>query len=107
MEAAWTFIRYLSAIEQQKERALRGSYLPTLKHCYENHEILSRVPVITLGREAIRNVRSRPATPFYRDMSLAMAERFHASLAGTVSPEGAATTLKERLEDILDQAEAL
>jgi len=107
MDAAWTFIRYLSATEQQEERALRGGYLPTLKDCYENREILSRVPVITLGREAIRNVRSRPATPFYHDMSLAMAERFHASLAGTVSPEGAATTLKEGLEDILDQAEAL
>ena len=107
MEAAWTFIRYLSATEQQEERALRGGYLPTLKVCYENREILSRVPVITLGREAIRNVRSRPATPFYHGMSLAMAERFHASLAGAVSPEHAATTLKERLEDILDQAEAL
>jgi len=107
MEAAWTFIRYLSATEQQEERALRGGYLPTLKHCYENREILSRVPVITLGGEAIRNVRSRPATPFYQDMSLAMAERFHASLAGSVSPERAAETLRENLEDILDQAEAL
>jgi multiple sugar transport system substrate-binding protein len=107
MEAAWTFIRYLSATEQQEERALRGGYLPTLKHCYENREILSRVPVITLGREAIRNVRSRPATPFYQDMSLAMAERFHASLAGSVPPERAAATLEARLEDILEQAEAL
>jgi hypothetical protein len=80
---------------------------PTLKNCYENSEILSRVPVITLGREAIRNVRSRPATPFYQDMSLAMAERFHASLAGTTPPERAAATLKEKLQDILDQAEAL
>src|SRR5215218_3732127 len=104
MEAAWTFIRYLSAIEQQKERALRGGYLPTLKGCYEDREILSRVPVITSGREAIRNVRSRPATPFYHDMSLAMAERFHASLAGEVPPERAAITLQKKLEDVSKQA---
>ena len=107
MEAAWTFIRYLSATEQQEERALRSGYLPTLKDCYEDREILSRVPVITLGREAIRNVRSRPATPFYHDMSLVMAERFHASLAGAVPLERTAETLQEKLEDILDQAEAL
>jgi multiple sugar transport system substrate-binding protein len=105
LESAWTFIRYLSAPEQQKERAIQGGYLPTLKDSYEDHEILSRVPVITLGREAIENVRARPATPFYQDMSLAMAGRFHASLSGTVSPERAARTLRERLEEILDSAE--
>jgi multiple sugar transport system substrate-binding protein len=107
LEAAWTFIRYLNASEQQKERVLKGGYLPTLKDCYEDREILSEVPVITLGREAIRNVRSRPTTPFYQDMSLVMAERFHASLTGTVSPERAAATLQTELEDILERAEEL
>ena len=50
----------VSAPEQQKERALRGGYLPTREECYEDREILSEVPVITLGRDAIHNVRSRP-----------------------------------------------
>jgi ABC-type glycerol-3-phosphate transport system substrate-binding protein len=103
-EAAWAFIRYLSAPEQQKERALRGGYLPAREDCYADREILSDVPVIALGREAIRNVRSRPVTPLYRDMSLAMAERFHASLAGTVAPEGAAALLEDDLEGILSAA---
>src|SRR5919202_5803649 len=101
MQAAWAFIRYLSATEQQKERALRGGYLPTREDCYHDEEILDKVPVIALGKEAIQNVRSRPVTPFYHDMSLAMAQRFHASLAGTVAPERAATLLKQDLEGIL------
>ncbi|HSL00067.1 MAG TPA: ABC transporter substrate-binding protein [Rubrobacteraceae bacterium] len=105
MEAAWTFIRYLSAPEQQKERALENGYLPTLKACYEDRDILAKVPVITRGGEAIRNVRSRPATPFYHEMSLAMAERFHSSLTGTVTPEQAAASLQRDLESILRQAE--
>ena len=107
MEAAWAFIRHLSAPEQQRERALEGGYLPTLEDSYEDPEILSEVPVITLGRQAIRNVRSRPATPFYHDMSLAMARRFHASLAGIVTPERAAAKLREDLEGILKRGEAL
>ena len=107
IEAAWAFIRYLSAPEQQKERALEGGYLPTLKGSYEDAEILSEVPVITLGREAIKNVRSRPATPFYHDMSLAMARRFHASLAGIVAPERAAALLRKELEEVLRRAEEL
>jgi multiple sugar transport system substrate-binding protein len=106
-EAAWAFIRYLSAPEQQKERALRGGYLPTRKDCYEDKEILSEVPVITLGREAIRNVRSRPVTPLYHDMSLAMAGRFHASLAGAVAPGRAAALLEEDLERILRRSQTL
>jgi multiple sugar transport system substrate-binding protein len=106
-EAAWAFIRYLSAPEQQKERALKGGYLPTRKDCYEDGEILSRVPVIELGREAIRDVRSRPVTPLYHDMSLAMAEQFHAALAGMVDPERAAATLQERLQEILDRSDSL
>ena len=107
LDQIWSFIRYLSAEDQQKERALRGGYLPTREACYEDDEILSRVPVITLGREAIRNVRSRPATPLYQDMSLAMAEWFHTSLAGSATPEHAAAALQERLEDILGRAERL
>lgn len=106
-EAAWAFIRYLSAPEQQKARALRGGYLPTREDCYEDREILSEVPVITLGREAIRNVRSRPVTPFYHDMSLAMAGRFHASLTGATAPQHAATLLEQDLESILRQAQPL
>jgi multiple sugar transport system substrate-binding protein len=106
-EAAWAFIRYLSAPEQQKERALKGGYLPTRKDCYEDVEILYRVPVIELGREAIRDVRSRPVTPLYHDMSLAMAEQFHASLAGMVAPERAAATLQERLQEILERSDSL
>jgi hypothetical protein len=38
-------------------------------------------------------------------MSLAMAEWFHASLAGVAAPEHAAAALQERLEDILERAE--
>ena len=62
------------------------------------------MPLITLGREAIRSVRSRPVTPLYQDMSLAMAGHFHASLAGTVAPERAAEMLEKDLEEILRRA---
>jgi hypothetical protein len=40
-------------------------------------------------------------------MSLAMAEQFHASLAGMVAPERAAATLQERLQEILERSDSL
>ncbi len=100
-DAAWAFIRYMSAPERQKGRALGGGYLPTLKGLYEDREILDAVPVISLGKEAIRNVRSRPVSPAYSEMSLRMAARFNALLRGVASPEETARTLQRDLEAIV------
>ncbi len=100
-DAAWTFIEYLAAPEQQKRRAIQASYLPTLKSLYTDEEIMTKVPVIRLGKQAIKNARPRPATPHYNNMSLAMAARFHASLAGTISPEHAASALQKQIKALI------
>ncbi|QYJ15130.1 putative ABC transporter-binding protein [Rubrobacter xylanophilus DSM 9941] len=101
--AAWEFVKFATAPEQQKFRALEGSFLPTLKELYEDREILDQVPVIALGREAILSTRPRPVSPYYSDMSLRMAEQFNASLKGEVSPEEAISTLQEELQNIVEQ----
>ena len=103
-DAAWTFIRYLSAPEQQKVRALEGGYLPTLKSLYEDAEILEKVPVISLGKEAVENVRSRPVSPCYSEMSLVLAERFHDLLKRSLVPEEATRNLDTDRIDIIDAA---
>ena len=102
-DAAWTLIEYLAAPGQQKQRALQGGYLPTLEELYEDQEILDKVPVIALGKEAIKNTRPRPVSPYYSDMSLRMAEQFNASLKGEVSPEEAVGTLQDELQNIVEQ----
>ncbi len=76
----------MTAPENQKFRALEGGFLPTLKSLYEDQEILNRMPVVRLGKEAIQNARPRPVTRFYSDMSLKMAEQFNASLDGEKPP---------------------
>jgi multiple sugar transport system substrate-binding protein len=103
-DAAWAFIRYLSAPEQQKQRALQGEYPPQLKSLYDDREILN-VPVIALSKEAIRNAQSRPVSPYYSDISLKMADQFNRSLAGEVSPEQAVKTLQEELTDIIERVQ--
>ncbi len=102
-DAAWEFIRFMSAAEQQKFRALNGSVIPTRQSLLEDQEILDKVPVISLGREAIQNTRPRPVSPYYSDMSLRMAKQFNASLRGNVSPEDAVRTLQEELTTIVKQ----
>jgi multiple sugar transport system substrate-binding protein len=60
--------------------------------------------VISSGKEAIENVRSRPVSPFYSDMSLMMAEQFNALLEGSTSPEEATEKLGRDLKEIVERA---
>jgi multiple sugar transport system substrate-binding protein len=103
LDQIWTFIEYMSAPEQQRTFALESARLPTLRSLYEDEEVLNKLPVARLGREALENARPRPVSPYYSDMSLAMAEQFNASLKGEVPVEGALRNLQEELQSIVDQ----
>jgi multiple sugar transport system substrate-binding protein len=54
--------------------ALESARLPTSRSLYGDEEVLNKLPVAELGREALENARPRPVSPYYSDMSLAMAE---------------------------------
>jgi multiple sugar transport system substrate-binding protein len=104
-DAAWKFIQFLSAPEQQKIRAVEGAYLPTRTALYSDQEIQEKVSVVVLAQEALQHTRPRPVSPYYSDMSLEMAEQFNASLSGDISPEEAARTLKEQLERFIKEGQ--
>jgi multiple sugar transport system substrate-binding protein len=104
-DAAWKFIEFLSAPEQQKFRAIKGSYLPTRSKLYDDPEIQKSVPVVALAKTALQHTLPRPVTPYYSDMSLEMRDQFNASLLGEVSPEDAARTMKANLENVIQQGQ--
>jgi multiple sugar transport system substrate-binding protein len=103
LDQIWTFIEYMSVPEQQRTFALESARLPTLRSLYEDEEVLNKLLVARLGREALENARPRPVSPYYSDMSLAMAEQFNASLKGEVPVERALENLQEELQNIVDQ----
>src|SRR5215207_860199 len=102
-DSAWEFAQWMTAPEQMKFRAVEATILPTRKSLYEDQEILQNVPVIRLGKEALKNTKPRPVSPYYSDMSLKMAEQFNWALKGDVSPEDAVKTLQEELSSIIEQ----
>jgi multiple sugar transport system substrate-binding protein len=105
LEEIWTFIEYMSAPEQQRTFALESARLPTLRSLYEDEEVLNKLPVAELGREALENARPRPVSPYYSDMSLAMAEQFNAALKGEVPVEQALENLQGELQNIVNQGQ--
>ncbi|MDP8899688.1 MAG: ABC transporter substrate-binding protein [Actinomycetota bacterium] len=104
IEEIWTFIEFMSAPEQQQTFAVESARLPTLKSLYEDGEVLNKLPVAKLGREALENTRPRPVSPLYSDMSLEMAEEFNAALKGEVPVDEALANLQKGLQNIADQA---
>jgi multiple sugar transport system substrate-binding protein len=106
-EEAWEFIKFMTDPEQLKTNAIEGSRLPTRQSLYEDQEILDKVPVARLGKEAIiDNATPRPVSPYYSDMSLKLAEQYNAALKGDVSPDEAVKTLQSELQEIVEQGQA-
>ena len=106
-DEAWEFVRWMTAPEQLKTNAIEGSRLPVRRSLYEDQEVLEKVPVARLGKEAIiDNATPRPVSPYYSDISLELAEQFNAALGGEVSPEQAAKTLQNNLQSIVEEGQA-
>ncbi len=102
-DAAWEFVKFMTAEKQQKFYALEGSYLPTLSALYDDPEVKDNVPTVRLASEALKNTVPRPVSPVYSDMSLEMAEQFASNVKGDVSSQQAVSTLQKQLQSIADQ----
>jgi multiple sugar transport system substrate-binding protein len=106
-EEAWEFIKFMTSPETLKTNAIEGSRLPPRRNLYDDQEVLEKVPVAKLGKEAIiENSTPRPVSPYYSDMSLKLAEQFNDALAGDVSPEQAIKTLQSELQQIVEEGQA-
>lgn len=104
VNAAWEFIKFATAPEQQKVRVMEGSFMPTLRELYNDQEIVDQVPVIERGGEIVeKSSRSRPVTPFYSDISTRLASAFNANLRGERSPEETVQTLHRELQTIIER----
>ena len=105
-DQAWEFIRFMTSPEQQKFKAVEGSFLPTRQSLYDDPEITNNVPVARLGKEAIiENATARPVSPFYSDVSLELAAGFNSALAGDTSPEATVKSLQKEIQSITEQGE--
>jgi multiple sugar transport system substrate-binding protein len=101
-DAAWTFVRYLTAPAQQKRQAREGGLLPVLGALYEDEKLASEVPVIGLGRQVFTaQLHARPSSPFYSEMSEVIARVFNQTLKGELTGNQAAETLQNELSAIV------
>jgi len=105
-EVAADVALYLASAEQQKKRAIIGSYNPTIMSLYKDPEVLEAVPFFGSLYDVFINAVARPSTitaPRYNEVSTLFFNAVHSVLTGDKDATTAVEELELDLEDLMAQ----
>ncbi len=103
-EAAADVAFFLASYEEQKIRAIEGSFNPTIEALYEDEEVLEASPFFGDLYDVFTNAVARPSTvtaPQYNETSTLFFNAVHSVLTGDQSAEEAFAVLELDLQDLL------
>jgi len=103
-EVAADVALYLASAEQQKKRAIVGSYNPTIMSLYQDPEVLEAVPFFGSLYDVFINAVARPSTvtaPRYNEVSTLFFNAVHSVLTGDKDATTAIEELELDLEDLM------
>ena len=96
-------VMYLTSPEIQKERAIKGSYNPTIPALYQDKDVLAAAPFFGSLYEVFTSAVPRPATATglkYNEVSAAFWNATHDVLSGKDSAEASLKKLEGKLNQI-------
>lgn len=96
-------VMYLTSKEVQKDRAIRGSYNPTIVSLYKDADVLKSNPFFGDLYETFVNAVPRPATVTgakYNEVSAAFWNTAHDVLSGSVPADKGLVKLETKIESI-------
>ena len=100
-DAARQFIRYMTGYEVQRERALRGGPLPTIRELYNDPEVLVHNPHYPLVGWLLDSARRRSDIPRYLEVSRLLQKHLHPVLARNTDPRQALDAAAEEIRNLL------
>lgn len=99
-DAAVELVRYLTSAAEQKRRAIKGGFNPTLAPLYEDAEVLAANPFFGALREVFLAAVARPSDVTgarYNQVSAAFWNAVHSVLSGEAEARAALAGLERRL----------
>lgn len=99
-DAAIKFVRFLSSPEEQKDRAIKQSHLPTLVASYDDKDIAAAQPFIPNWKNVFLNAVPRPSAPTkvkYNEVSSLFWNAVHDTLSGNGTAAANLETLEAKL----------
>jgi trehalose/maltose transport system substrate-binding protein len=100
VEAAVDLVRFLTSADEQKRRAIKGGFNPTLAPLYEDAEVLAANPFFGELREVFMAAVARPSDATgarYNQVSAAFYNAVHAVLSGDAQAGPALARLERTL----------
>lgn len=102
-EVAADLVMYLTSAAVQKDRAINGSYNPTIQSLYKDSEVLAANPFMGELLDVFVNSTARPSTVTglrYNEVSSAFWNAAHDVMSGSAQAEVRLETLDRRLTQI-------
>jgi trehalose/maltose transport system substrate-binding protein len=99
-EVAADLVMYLTSEQEQKRRAIEGSYNPTIVSLYEDQEVLAANPFFGTLKEVFVNAVPRPSSVTgskYNELSSEFYNAVHAVLSGQTNAQASLANLERSL----------
>jgi trehalose/maltose transport system substrate-binding protein len=95
-------VRILTGYDFQRMRFLDGGFLPSRTAVFDDPEIQKKYPYSKAAQASFDNLKPRPVTPFYPDMSAnAIQPAFGQAMARQITPDQAIKQMGDKMRQIL------
>jgi multiple sugar transport system substrate-binding protein len=95
-------VRLLTGQENQRARFLDGGFLPSRQAVFDDADIQKKYPYAKAAQASFDNLKPRPVTPYYPDMSAnAIQPAFGQAMAQQITPEQAIKQMADKMRQIL------
>lgn len=103
-DAAFALVTFITAPEQQLERAVTIGEFPTRRAVYDDPSLRAALAIpADDARRAVESATPRPVTPLYTQLSEILQIELHRALAGQITPEAALTAAAQKMNTAIEQ----
>jgi multiple sugar transport system substrate-binding protein len=101
-EGALAFSNFATSPEAQVIQASKASLPAVLTEVYDDPQVKKALPFAAELRQAVEQAQPRPVSPVYPQISEAIYNNVFAVLQGDMSPDEAATTMNDEIQQALE-----
>jgi multiple sugar transport system substrate-binding protein len=101
-EGTLAFANFATSPEAQVIQASKASLPAVLNDVYDDPQVKKALPFASELRDAVEQAKPRPVTPVYPQVSEAIYNNVFAILQGDMSPDEAATTMNDEIQQALE-----
>jgi trehalose/maltose transport system substrate-binding protein len=95
-------VRILTGFEFQRARFLDGGFLPSRQAVFDDPDIQKKYPYSKAAQASFENLKPRPVTPFYPDISAnAIQPAFGQAMAQQITAQDAIKQMADKMRQIL------